>query len=417
MMRDERRLAEAARDPESAMLATTNDPLLAFRDRFPILERTNYLISNSLGAVPDSAGASLQSYYETWATRGIRAWEEGWWTLTADMGDLLAPLIGAGPGEVVFQPNVTISHAVVLSAIDFPPGRNRIVTDAMHFPSILYLIQERQRDGAKVAVVPTRDGITVDTGRLIEAIDEQTAVVCLSHVLFRSAYIHDIAPIAARAREVGAITIIDGYQAVGTIPVDVRALGVDIYIGGCLKWLCGGPGAAFLWADPQLRSRLEPRLTGWMAHREPFAFQPRLERRDDAWRLLHGTPSIPALYAARTGLEIIREVGVDAIRAKSLRQTDRLLQRADELGHRCTTPRDPERRGGTVAIDVPNGYEVARSLKAREILCDYRPKAGIRLSPHFYNRDDELDQAVEAIGEILASGIWREHAATRTTVT
>ncbi len=411
MMRDERRLAEAARNPEST------DPLLALRDRFPILERTNYLISNSLGAVPDSAGASLQSYHETWATRGVRAWEEGWWTLTTDMGDLLAPLIGAGPGEVVFQPNVTISHAVGLSAIDFPPGRNRIVTDAMHFPSILYLLQERQRDGAAVAIVPSRDGITVDTGRLIEAIDERTAVVSLSHVLFRSAYIHDVAPIAARAREVGAITIIDGYQAVGTIPVDVRALGVDIYIGGCLKWLCGGPGAAFLWADPQLRGRLEPRLTGWMAHREPFAFQPRLERRDDAWRLLHGTPSIPALYAARPGLEIIREVGVEAIRAKSLHQTDRLLQRADELGYRCTTPRDPERRGGTVAIDVPNGYEVARSLKAREILCDYRPKAGIRLSPHFYNRDDELDQAVEAIGEILASGSWREHAATRTTVT
>ncbi len=411
MMRDERRGAETPRDYESS------DPLLAFRDRFPILEQTNYLISNSLGAVPASVAASLQSYYETWATRGVRAWEEGWWTLVADLGDLLAPLIGAGPGEVVFQPNVTISHAVVLGALDFPPGRNRIVTDAMHFPSILYLLQEKSRDGAEVVIVPSRDGITVDTGRVIEAIDERTAVVCLSHVLFRSAYIHEIAPIAARAREFGAITIIDGYQAVGTIPVDVRALGVDIYIGGCLKWLCGGPGAAFLWADPEIRGRLNPRLTGWMAHQEPFAFQPRLERRDDAWRLLHGTPSIPALYAARPGLEIIREAGVDAIRAKSLHQTDRLLQRADELGHRCTTPRDPDRRGGTVAIDVPNGYEVARSLKAREILCDYRPRSGIRLSPHFYNRDDELDQAVEAIGEILASGCWREHAATRTTVT
>ncbi len=384
-----------------------SDPLESYRDRFPILGRTTYLISNSLGAAPAAVGASLQSYYEAWATRGVRAWEDAWWELSALLGDLVAPLLGAGSGEVIFQPNVTLAHAVVFSAFDFAGTRPKIVTDAMHFPSILYLIEQQTRSSAEIVVVPSDDGITVDTARLVEAIDERTAIVSLSHILFKSAFIHDVAAITERARRVGAIAVIDGYQAVGTIPVDVRALGVDVYIGGCLKWLCGGPGAAFVWVDPSLRRRLEPKLTGWMSHQQPFAFDARLERRDDAWRLLNGTPSIPALYAARPGLEIVSAIGAAAIREKSLRQTQRLLELADAEGYRCTTPRDPGRRGGTVAIDVENGYEISQSLKALDILCDYRPRAGIRLSPHFYNRDDELEIAIAAIRDVRATGAWR----------
>jgi kynureninase len=396
---------------------TGADPLLAYRGQFPILARTNYLISSSLGAVPAAAERSLHDYYETWAARGVRAWEEGWWTLAADLGDLVAPLIGAGPGAVVFQPNVTIAHAVLLSAFDFRSGRPVIVTDAMHFPSILYLIAEQKRLGAEVIIVPTDDGITVDTERVVEAIDERTAVVCLSHVLFKSAYIHDIKPIAAKARADGAVTVIDGYQAVGTLPVDVYDLGIDAYIGGCLKWLCGGPGAAFLWVRPELRARLSPWLTGWMSHVQPFAFAPRLERRGDAWRFLHGTSSIPALYAARPGLEIIQQIGVEAIRAKSERQTARLIALAESRGFHCTVPRDPARRGGTVAVDVPHGAEVAQALKARDILCDYRPGAGVRLSPHFYNQDEELDTAIDALAEILATGAWRQQGRRGSVVT
>ncbi len=393
------------------------DPLLALRERFPILERTTYLISNSLGAVPTTVSASLQAYYEAWATRGVRAWEDAWWSLVADMGDLVAPLIGAGPGEVIFQPNVTLAHAVIFSAFDFSMKRPGIVTDAMHFPSILYLIDQKRRDGATVSVVPSEDGISVDAERVIDAIDERTALVSLSHILFKSAFIHDVAAIAEKARRVGAITVIDGYQAVGTIPVAVRAMRIDAYIGGCLKWLCGGPGAAFLWIDPQLRETLEPRLTGWMAHEHPFAFETKLVRRTDAWRFLHGTPNIPALYAAKPGLEIVRQVGVDAIRAKSIQQTQRLLDLAEQAGYRCTSPRDPSRRGGTVAIDVEHGYEISQSLKSLDILCDYRPGAGIRLSPHFYTRDDELDAAVAAIGEIRVTGAWRAFATNKGRVT
>jgi len=393
------------------------DPLLIYRDRFPILAGTTYLISNSLGAAPAGVGPSLQSYYALWATRGVRAWEDTWWTLAADLGDLVAPLIGARAGEVVFQPNVTLAHAVVFSAFDFSSRRPKIVTDAMHFPSILYLIDQQRRCSAEVAVVPSKDGIVVDTDRLIEAIDERTAIVSISHVLFKSAFIHDVAAIACHARRVGAITVIDGYQAVGAIPVDVRGAGIDIYIGGCLKWLCGGPGAAFVWVDPERRRSLAPKLTGWMSHRQPFAFETGLERRDDAWRFFNGTPSIPALYAARPGLEIVNQAGIDAIRAKSLRQTERLLELAGREGYRCTTPHDPSRRGGTVAIDVDNGYEISQGLKSLDILCDYRPGAGIRLSPHLYNRDDELDAAMAAIGDICATGAWRAFTTGKSTVT
>jgi kynureninase len=394
-----------------------SDPLLNYRERFPILRQTNYLISNSLGAVPSATSASLERYFEAWATRGVRAWEDGWWSMAGELGDLVAPLIGASAGEIVFQPNVTLAHAVIFSAIDFSGRRNGIVTDAMHFPSVLYLIDQQRRLGAEVSVVPSLDAISVDTERIIDAIDEQTAIVNLSHVLFKSAFIHDVAAIAEKARRVQAITLIDGYQAVGTIPVDVYDLGIDIYVGGCLKWLCGGPGNAFVWVHPEERRRLEPKLTGWMAHERPFAFEPKLARRDDAWRMLNGTPNIPGMYAARPGLEIINEVGIEAIRAKSLRQTSRLLELSDEAGYRCTTPRDPARRAGTVAIDIENGYEISKCLKSREIICDYRPGAGIRLSPHFYNRDDELDDAIAAIKELHATGAWRDFESTPSPVT
>ena len=393
-----------------------SDLAARYRSQFPILGSTNYLISNSLGAVPEAAGQALQSYYETWASRGVRAWEETWWTMAADLGDLVAPLIGAGPAEVVFQPSVTLAHAVAFGAFDYA-RRPKIVTDAMHFPSVLYLIAEQARDGAEVVVVPSDDGVTVDSARVAEAIDERTAFVNVSHVLFKSSYVHDIELIARRAREVGAISIVDGYQSVGSIPVDVAALGVDLYIGGCLKWLCGGPGAAFLWARPEIRGSLTPRLAGWMAHERPFAFEPTLSRRPDAWRFLHGTPSIASLYAAGPGLRVIGEVGAAAIRSQSLRQTSMLLDLADARGWRCTTPREDARRAGTVAIDVPNGYAVSRALKAREILCDYRPGAGVRFSPHFYNLDDEVNAAVGALDEILERRLWESFAGVASTVT
>jgi kynureninase len=400
------------------MAATPNhDPLLSYRDRFPILGHTNYLISNSLGAVPAAAAEALHEYYDVWASRGVRAWEETWWDMVASLGDLVAPLIGAPRGSIVFQPNVTLSHAVLFSSYDFSGARRRVVTDAMHFPSILYLIGQLAHRGAEIVIVPSDDDIVVDSQRVADAIDDHTAFVSLSHVLFKSAFIHDLEPIVARARAVGAAVIADGYQAVGTIPVDVAALGVDAYVGGCLKWLCGGPGAAFMWVRPDHFVDWAPDLTGWMSHVRPFDFAPELERRADAWRFLHGTPNVPAFYAARAGLEIVNAVGIVPIRSKSRRQTAQLLDLGRERGWDVTAPNDPERRGGTVALNVPHGYEVSKALKDREILCDFRPGAGIRLSPHFYTQDDELAAAVVAVEEILATDAWRAFSGPRSTVT
>ena len=266
------------------------------------------------------------------------------------------------------------------------------------------------RLGARIVVIQSEDGLGIDTERVIEAIDERTRLVAVSHVLFRSAYVMDANAICRRAHEVGALVSLDAFHSVGVIPVDVKESGVDFLAGGVLKWLCG-PGGAFLYVSPRVRDELEPAFTGWQAHARPFAFEEEMDYAHGAWRWLNGTPAIPALYAAIEGPRIVREAGVQAIRAKSVRQTSRLMELAEEQGFPVRAPRDPERRGGTVAFDVPHGYEVSRALLARDILVDYRPDAGIRVAPHFYTGDEELEMAVAAMREILDSGAWRSFTA------
>ncbi len=397
------------------------DELLRFRGEFPILERSTYLISNSLGAMPRGAATALAEYAETWATRGVRAWAESWWDLSARAGDEIAPLLGAPAGSVSMLPNVTTASAVLLSSLSYAPPRNRIVMIDGEFPSIRYVYESlATRLGAEVVSVrsPTGDGLTADEEAIAAAIDDRTALVAISHVLFKSAFVLDPRPIAEKCRRVGALLVLDAYQSVGTLPVDVGALGADALVGGVLKWLCGGPGGAFLYVRPDLRPRLEPALTGWMAHTEPFAFEdPPIRRRDDAFRFLLGTPAIPALYAAREGPRIVREAGIEAIRAKSLRQTSRLIALAEQRGLRCATSRDPARRGGTAVVDFDHALETARELNERDVVVDYRPGVGIRLSPHFYTNDAELDTAFAAIDEIRETDAWKRWTGRRTLVT
>ncbi len=393
-----------------------DDPLLRFRGEFPILERTNYLISNSLGAMPAAVKGRLAEYADTWATRGVRAWGEGWWDVALATGDRLAPILGVGVGETTFHLNVTLATAVFLSALDFRGERRRLVCVDLEFPSLLYLYG--RHPDAEVVMVRSRDGIGIDEDELCAAIDERTRLVAFSHVLFRSSHVMDAARIARRARQVGAFTLLDVFQAAGTLPLQLAEWGIDAAVGGCLKWLCGGPGNCFLWVRPSLAATLEPRLTGWQAHPRPFAFDlPPQEYRDGAARFLTGTPNVPALYAATPGLDLITAAGADEIRAKSMRQTARLVDLFEREGWTVNAPRDPARRGGTVAVDLPNAREVAAELNARDVCCDYRPGAGIRMSPHFYTRDDELDAAVAAIREILLTGAWQRHAAVPRTVT
>jgi kynureninase len=392
----------------------THDALLKFRPEFPILERCTYLVSNSLGAMPRTVADSLAEYVDDWGQLGVRAWGKGWWEMPVRVGDEIAPLIGASTGEVVMTPNVTMAQATVLSALDYPAARNRIVMTALDFPSVSYVYQSlATRLGAEIVVVPAAaDGLGVDTQRLLEAIDTRTRLVAISHVLFRSAYIMDVAAICRRAHEVGALVSLDSFHAVGVIPVDVRAIGCDFLTGGVLKWLCGGPGGCFLYVSPGVPRDTKPALTGWQAHARPFGFEPEMDYAPDAFRWLGGTPVIPALFAAREGPKIVRRAGIEAIRAKSMRQTARLIELADARGYTVNAPRDPDRRGGTVAIDVPHSYEVAQFLIARNVVVDYRPGAGIRIAPHFYTTDAEVDRAIETVDEALASGGWREHEQT-----
>ena len=395
------------------------DPLLRFREEFPILACTTYLVSNSLGAMPRAVPAALAAYAEEWATRGVRAWAQGWWEMPVTVGDEIAPLIGAGPGEVAMVPNVTIAQAQIFSALDYAAdGRDTIVMSELDFPSVRYVYDElATRLGARIVVVPSDDGIGVSEERLMAAIDERTRLVAISHVLFRSAYVLDAARICAHAHRMGALVSLDAYHSVGVVPVDVRALDADFLTGGVLKWLCGGPGGCFLWARPELSARLAPALTGWQAHEHPFAFEAEMAYAGGAWRWLTGTPSIPALFAAVAGPRLLREAGMDAIRAKSIRQTSRLIALADARGFTVTAPRDAARRGGTIAFDVPHAREVAQVLLARDVIVDYRPGAGIRVAPHFYTSDDEVDSVVEIIDEILAKDEWTRYTEARTVVT
>ena len=394
------------------------DPLLRFRAQFPILESTTYLVSNSLGAMPRAVPGRLAEYAEQWATRGVRAWAEGWWSMPVAVGDEIAPLIGAGPGEVAMVPNVSLAQAEVFSALDYGGGRDTIVMTELDFPSVRYVHDElAARLGARIVVVPSDDGVGIDEERLIAAIDERTRLVSISHVLFRSAYVMDVARVARYAHAMGALVSIDSYHAVGVLPVDVQALGADFLTGGVLKWLCGGPGGCFLWVRPEVGASIAPALTGWQAHRRPFAFEPEMSHADGAWRWLGGTPVIPALFAATAGPQLLREAGMEAVRAKSMRQTTRLIELAGARGFPVTAAREPARRGGTVAFDVPHAYEVSQYLLARDFVVDYRPNAGIRVAPHFYTSDEELETAVLAIDEILAKEDWKRYSAERPVVT
>ena len=387
------------------------DELLKWRSEFPILERSTYMISNSLGAMPRGVYDSLRAYADSWGQRGVRAWEEGWWDMAVGVGDQIAPLIGAGPGEISLHQNVTQTQAIIASCFDFRGPRNKVVMVELEFPSIQYFYHEQSRLGAQVEIVPTPDDVRIDLDRLLAAIDETTLLVPISQVLFRSSYIVDTKAIIEKAHRAGAYVIVDAFQATGTIPLDVRALGADFAVGGVLKWLCGGPGVAYLYVREDLRARLRPALTGWIAHQRPFAFETGpIDAREDSFRYLNGTPHIPALFACKPGLEILNAAGIDAIRAKSMRMTARLLEGAKARGWRVNTPENPAERAGTVSVDCPHAAEVCRELLAREILVDYRPKAGIRLSPHFYNREDECDFALAQIAEILETAAWQAHA-------
>ena len=375
--------------------------LTDYRDRFPILRDTTYLINHSLGAMPAAAEERLLEYARTWRTRGVRAWAEGWWEMPLTVGDQIGRIIGASPGSTVMHQNVAVAEAIVLSCFHpMDPRRNRIVYEEGNFPSVRYLYQSQP--DVEVVVVP-------DDAAIVEALDERTLLVPITHVLFKTAEIQDVAAIVRRAHEVGAHVVLDAYQSAGIVPLDVAALNVDFAVGGSVKWLCGGPGNGWLYVRPDLGEALHPTFTGWQAHARPFAFEPELEHAPGAARFLTGTPNVPALYAATAGYDLIEEIGVDWIRANSLRQTQLLIDLFEAEGFEIGSPRDPERRGGTVTVRTPEFEAVHTELAQRQILCDFRPEAGIRFGPHYFTTDEELRYAAAQLSEIVQSRAYERH--------
>ena len=392
--------------------AETAAQVARWRSRFPILERKNYLINNSLGAMPRETRAALLEFSDAWATRGVLAWDE-WLPMVTATGDEVGRLMGAPAGSVVMHQNVSTLVSIILSSLDLG-RRSKLLATELNFPSVLYNLYEQERHGARVELIPSSDGLLVDPERIAAAIDDRTALVCIDLVLFRSSGLMEVRPIVEAAHRRGALVLLDVYQAIGAIPIDVEALGVDLVVGGSVKWLCGGPGAAYLFVAERARRRLRPAMTGWFSHKRPFAFEVGpVEPADDIRRFMGGTPSVPALYSARSGYRAIAEVGVERIRARSLVLTERLMRGALAQGLTLRTPREAARRGGTVCVDFPGAELAHDELIARDILIDYRPHCGIRLSPHFYNTEAECDAALAAIEEIRTSASFMRKASKR----
>lgn len=386
-----------------------------WRDRFPILADTTYLVTHSLGAMPRTVYAKLEHFADQWAKRGVRAWAEGWWTSPVDVGNQLARIMNAKPNTVVMHQNVSVVQSLLASAFDFSGPRNKVVYTDQNFPTVMYVWEAMRKHGARPVTVSSPDSVGVPTEQLLEAIDEETLLVPISHVCFRSSYLQDARAVCERAREVGAYVVLDTYQSLGTVPVDVQELGVDMVCGGSVKWLCGGPGAGYLYVKPELMPELNPRMTGWAAHTAPFAFELGEQRyAEGPERLLHGSPGVSSLYAATAGYEIIEEVGVETIRRWSIELTEELRQNMLDRGFTVPSPEDPGKRGGTLTIglhDDEDGPAYVAALEQRGILVDHRPEAGIRVSPHFYTEREELQTFAEVMSELREAGRWREHLA------
>ena len=373
-----------------------------WRREFPIVETCTYLVSHSLGAMPRKAADYLQEFADTWGSRGVRAWYEGWWEIGRETGNLLAPVLGVEKNAISMHQNVTVAQAVIASCFSYGHPRHKIVMTDLEFPSNHYLFEGFRRYGAEIVYVPSGDPIRIDLQRLLDAIDERTVLVPLSYVLFKSAAITDVRAVIDKAHHVGAHVILDVYQGAGAVPIDLNGWDADFAVGGSVKWLCGGPGAGYLYVRPDLARMLKPSFVGWAAHEEPFAFATGAVRHAGSpERFQSGTPNVPSLYSARAGYEIVGAIGVPAIRERSLALTRRIIAAAQAAGYRLNTPLDDRERGGSVIIDVPNSAAVADELIKRGVIVDHRPGAGIRMAPHFYNTEQEIDHAMATLGELV----------------
>ena len=379
-----------------------HEHLLERRTDYPVLSRATYLASHTLGAMHRETPLRLARFAELWAERGVVAWED-WAPEVVRVADLVGSLVGAPPGTTVMRQNVADLLGDLISALDWTGARNRVVTSSLEWPGSLHTWSQIGRWGGEAVVVPgSADGVTLDLGAMVAAIDERTLVVECSHVLFRTSTLVDVSVLVERAHEVGALVVIDGYQAAGTVPVDVVALGVDVYLGGSVKYLSGGPGNGWMYAAPSVSERLEPVTTGWFGQAQPFAFDPENAYAAGITRFAGGTPGVPAAYAAAPAYEALAEIGIAAVRERSQSMTQPLLESALERGFTVRSPYDPAQRGGHVTIDPGDSGRVHDELHRRGFVVDHRPGVGIRVSPHFYNSLDEALACLDAMQDLRA---------------
>jgi kynureninase len=375
------------------------------REEFPSLARSIHLLSHSLGPMPRAAREAMNAYLSRWEDFGREnAWEAEWWDLSGKVGDRIALLLGAVRRSVAIQPSASIAISAVASCLDFAGPRRKIVTTALEFPTMEYVWREQERSGARIEIVGSNDGVTTSMERLLAAIDEDTVLVAVSHASYRSSCLLDPGPIVERAHAVGSLVLLDVYQTAGVLPLELERWNVDFAVGGTIKWLCGGPACGYLYVRPDLRGRLEPRLTGWIAHAQPFDFAPGRIRFDSgARRFAQGTPSIPALYSCQPGIQIVSEVGTETTARESRRRTQTIVETILARGWDLKSPAEPEQRGGSVMLGVENPERLCEELSRRRVLVDWRPGV-VRISPHFFNTDDEVEETLQILGELLVSG-------------
>jgi kynureninase len=367
-----------------------------------------HLISHSLGAVPRKARAYATQFLDEWENESINAWHE-WLPAVRGLADLIGRVIGVDAGTIAMLPNVSTIQSIVASCFTFDGkefgGRKKIVYDDLNFSTVHYVWQEQQRRGAELCLVPSKDGIHPPMEELLDAIDDKTLLVPISHVLFRSSGMYDAKRVIDRAHEKGAMVLLDCYQSAGTVPLALKDWNVDMACGGSVKWACGGPGAAYLYVRQDILPKLRPTSTGWFSHAEPFAFDMGPMRwAQDTWSMIGGTMPIPAMYTARAGWEMLERLGVDAIRAKSLRQTALLREKVEKRGFVVNTPRADAARGGTICFDFPGAENVSKVLSERKFFHDYRPKCGLRVSPHYYTTDAELEAFLAELDAVRRAG-------------
>jgi kynureninase len=377
------------------------DPELArYREDYPILAHTTYMNSNSMGAMPRAAAAALQEYAAVWQHEGVEAWHR-WPEVIDEVADSAAAFVGGGKGQTTLNQNVAFFQASIATCIDWTGPRKKVVMTELQFPNVIYVWERFKELGAELCLVKSDDGITVPTERILEAIDERTAIVPVSHAIYVSGALLDIDAICKRSREVGALTMIDVYQTAGVVPIDAQQWGADIVVGGSHKWLCSGPGTGFMWVRPGLTEELRPKITGWMGHADPFAFEPApIRLAPGGWHFMGGTPSVPAYYVAKAAYANLHEVGVERIRAHNMALCQIIIDRAQEAGLTIHSPLSHQQRTGFVAVDFPGSREVSQQLIAEHYKHDWRPGCGLRIGPHFYNTAEEVERFMARVVEL-----------------